>query len=126
MSLFTLYLIITVIPSLNILFTISTIVMVIVATITLVVGLQLVDDCDFKNKEGQFVIKAIKRTVTGLIISVLMCIATPSKEQIYTIVGGYAVTNVEGIDKLPKNMVAAANKFLEEFNTEETKDETLN
>lgn len=40
----------------------------------------------------------------------------PDKEEMYTIIGGYFVTNIEGIDKLPENVIESANKFLEEYN----------
>lgn len=44
----------------------------------------------------------------------------PSEKQMMYLIGGYAATNVENIEKLPKNMVNAANKFLEDY-TEEKK-----
>ena len=45
----------------------------------------------------------------------------PSSKQMMYIIGGYAATNVENIEKLPKNVVNAANKFLESYTQEEKK-----
>jgi len=42
-------------------------------------------------------------------------VLTPSERQIYQIVGAYAVTSIDGIDKLPSNLVGVANKYLEEL-----------
>jgi len=45
----------------------------------------------------------------------------PTQDQMKYVVGGYVVTNVEGIQDLPKNVMGAANKFLEDFNIEDKK-----
>jgi hypothetical protein len=37
----------------------------------------------------------------------------PSEKALYKIIGAYAVTNIEGVEKLPPNIVKAANNFLE-------------
>ena len=42
----------------------------------------------------------------------------PSEKQLYFIAGGYAATNIAGIDKLPGNVVKAANDWLEGINKE--------
>lgn len=39
----------------------------------------------------------------------------PSSKQAWMIVGAYVATNIEGIDKLPKNTVKALNQFLEQY-----------
>ena len=41
-------------------------------------------------------------------------VMTPTKSQMVYLVGGYFVTNVDGIKKMPPNIVKSANKFLEE------------
>lgn len=42
----------------------------------------------------------------------------PKASQMNMIVGGYYVTNLENIDKLPPNILKAANKYLEKINGE--------
>lgn len=37
----------------------------------------------------------------------------PGERHMYLLVGGYAATNIDGIDRLPKNIVNAANAYLE-------------
>lgn len=46
----------------------------------------------------------------------------PSEKQMMYMIGGYAATNVENIEKLPKNVVNAANKFLESYTDAEKKE----
>lgn len=50
-----------------------------------------------------------------LIISLPISIFTPSAETMRWMIGGYIVTNIEGIEKLPPNLVNMANRFLEEY-----------
>ena len=56
--------------------------------------------------------------------ALLFLIATfiPTSKQMMYLIGGYAATNVENIEKLPKNVVNAANKFLESYTDTEKKD----
>ena len=66
--------------------------------------------------------KAIK---TGVIICfpiIFLASFIPSSKQMMYMIGGYAATNVENIEKLPKNVVDAANKFLESYTDTERKD----
>jgi len=51
----------------------------------------------------------------------VMGIMMPNQTQMQYLIDGYAVTNIEGIEKLPKNVMGAANKFLEDFNIEDKK-----
>lgn len=56
----------------------------------------------------------------GLFFGILSAL-TPSEKQLYFIAGGYAATNVEGIEKLPSNLTKAANTWLERL-AEEVKE----
>lgn len=51
----------------------------------------------------------------------IVCLLSPSKESLYTIMGGYYVTHIEGIDKLPPNVVGAMNKFLEQYEDDKSR-----
>lgn len=79
---------------------------------------------EYSNKDGKSEdLLEIRKTGGKYIIifvSVLFASALlPGKAAIYTIAGGYLVTNVEGIEKLPPNMMGAANSFLEKFAKEQ-------
>lgn len=58
--------------------------------------------------------------ISATITIVLMIVAglIPSERQMYAIIGGYYVSNIDGVDKLPKNTVKAMNKFLEKYSEE--------
>jgi len=72
-----------------------------------------------------------KRTIVSVIIFGVLTAAYPSKSDLKWIIGGAMVWNgiayakdIEGAEKLPENMVAAMNQFLEslvEKEAEETK-----
>lgn len=53
--------------------------------------------------------------VAAIIVGAMIAAIVPSERQMWTIVGGYAVTSVEGIEDLPPNMTRAANAFLERY-----------
>ncbi len=78
-------------------------------------GFSLFDDYPWHKK-----IKKIHVAVPFIVMSFAMFI--PSEKQMMYIIGGYAATNVEDIEKLPKNVVDAANKFLESYTDTEKKD----
>ena len=64
---------------------------------------------------GQKFQKASKKAVIISVICLLVSGLSPSRNDWYLIIGGYYVTHIEGIDKLPANTVAAMNRFLEEY-----------
>ena len=64
--------------------------------------------------------KAVKAFIIPIIFFLISSFIPSSKQMMY-LIGGYAVTNVENIDKLPKNVVNAANKFLETYTFEDKK-----
>lgn len=53
-----------------------------------------------------------------LILASIISVTTPDKKSIMIIAGAYSVTNVEGIEKLPPNIVRAANDYLESLTNE--------
>lgn len=60
----------------------------------------------------------LKILIPAAILSMLIGAAIPNERQMYVIIGGYAATNIEGINKLPANLVGAANAYLERLNKE--------
>ena len=63
--------------------------------------------------------------VRALVFTVFVCMVLtailPSRSDVYTIAGAYLVTNVENIEKLPANVVTAANKLLEDYTSHDQK-----
>ena len=57
--------------------------------------------------------------LTVLVCSITVGVLAPTERQIAMIVGGYVATNIEGVEKLPANVVRAANAFLERLANEE-------
>jgi len=52
-------------------------------------------------------------------VAVVIVVFLPNEAQMKYIIGGSYVTNIENIEKLPPNMIDAANKFLEKMNEAE-------
>ena len=78
-----------------------------------------------QDKKAALFVSGRKAFKTGVIIcvpAILFASFIPSSKQMMYIIGGYAATNVENIEKLPKNVVDAANKFLESYTDTEKKD----
>jgi hypothetical protein len=65
------------------------------------------------------VVKVLKRGFAGFLTAMLLMTLIPNTKQAMLIVGGYYVTNLEDINKLPDNTVRAINTFLEEYNLQE-------
>lgn len=66
----------------------------------------------------------LKKAFITFPIIILLSALFPSKQDMYFIGGGYIAieaTKVDGVDKLPANVVKALNTFLEGFEVEEGK-----
>lgn len=75
-----------------------------------------------KTRPDEGYINATKAFLKFLIpLYVIVCVVAllsslvPTKSDIIKIVGGYYITNIENLDKLPPNAVKAANKFLDDY-----------
>lgn len=53
-----------------------------------------------------------KFLIPTFIVSILLGVVTPNKDQLYMMAGGYAVTNSQEIMKLPDNIAKAANVYV--------------
>lgn len=65
-----------------------------------------------EEKVKQIGVKSIRWG--GSLLALLCCLSvfTPSHTQLYAIAGGYVATNTKDIEKLPENLVGAANAWL--------------
>jgi len=70
------------------------------------------------TKRTNTAIKIFKWAILPVVLGMLSNLVPTSKQMMY-LIGGYAVTNVQGVSALPENVVNAANKFLEDFSIEE-------
>jgi hypothetical protein len=85
---------------------------------------------DFKEESNEktkaFFIAHWKKFVVIPLVSTTLLLAYPTKDDLKWIVGGAivwnsaeGVANIKGVDKLPENLVGAANYFLESIYKEE-------
>ena len=56
--------------------------------------------------------KAIRWAASLLALLCLVYVLTPSHTQMYGIAGGYVTTNTKEVEKLPENLIGAANAWL--------------
>lgn len=75
---------------------------------------------DERKQRKATLFKFTKVMASVAVICLLTSIFIPSKEQAIWIAGGHIATNAEGIEKLPDNVVRAANAFLESVSNEES------
>lgn len=67
--------------------------------------------------------KWFKNTLKTIAFCMVISIFIPDNKQMLTLIGGYAVTNNEQIQKLPDNVLKAANAYLEGLVEAPKKDE---
>jgi hypothetical protein len=117
MSLTTLYLI-SILPGLGYLLARFSCILVFAAMVSLAIG-SIEDGMGIESKYKALWLTNMKKWGFATIVcSGLLAVLIPSEKQLYFIAGGYAATNITGIDKLPENVVKAANDWLEGVNKE--------
>lgn len=84
------------------------------ATIFLFMPILLGDEED--SERAKFTLKGMKPIYILCVVFCLFGALLPSEKQIYLIIGGAYATNIDGIEKLPANVVKAANAFLDQYN----------
>ncbi len=80
--------------------------------------LKIVAGHDSSTNAKEFTEIVGRKALVGFCVGVLMLILTaaiPSKSGVYTLIGGYYVTNLDGIKNLPPAALKAANRFLENY-----------
>ena len=118
MSLWMLYIIIVLVPSISSAATGILIAGFIIGVIAISIGPVV-----FMEMENEFVATAktfIKPYIYIMGISAIICVVAPDREDMAYMVGGYFVTNVEQVEKLPDNLVNAANRYLEDYGNKDS------
>ena len=114
-----LWVLFTVIPGLECFFGITAFFSFVSAVVALVIGCNNGPKSYNSNDENilmqstrSFCFKLSRNLIIYSIITAFITSFIPSEKSVYKIIGAYAVTNIEGIEKLPPNLVKAANNFL--------------
>lgn len=111
MSIFTLYFIFVILPSLAVVITALLVLSLAISIVLFAFAFGTV-----RNEElAKSSLKKAKYFAGVFAALTLISIFVPSERQLYTIAGAYAITNIGEIDKLPKNLVDAANAYLEKI-----------
>ncbi|MCK4609487.1 MAG: hypothetical protein KAT71_08390 [Gammaproteobacteria bacterium] len=116
MSVFELYLIFTVIPGIKVVPVVILICFACLAVAAIPVAIETSEEF-FKA----YLSKCLNSAKFLIPLAAVIIVAVPSTDQMKYIIGGSYVTNIENIEKLPPNVVDAANKFLEKMNEESNK-----
>lgn len=111
MSLFTLYLVFVVLPSLACWISIAAVLSTIAAG--LIGSVCAVETEGEERKRG---LRIAKKFLIAAITTGMLSVFLPDKSQIYTVLGAYGATNSAEIMKLPDNIAKAANSYLEKLN----------
>lgn len=112
MDLFTLYLI-TILDGLNGIFRVGLFVgLAAVPTIVLT-------DLVINERVPNYFKRYLRTYVVSMVVVGLLSAVTPTTNQAFMIMGGYYVTNIDDIEKLPPNVIKAANGFIENYLNEE-------
>ncbi|OJW21223.1 MAG: hypothetical protein BGO49_24740 [Planctomycetales bacterium 71-10] len=97
----------------------------VVTFVTSPILLLIVHDVDVSDELKAMAKRWAKRVVIAASACGLISPFLPTRNDWYVMIGGYYVTQVEGIDKLPANVVGAANEFLERYQAEQDGPEVL-
>jgi hypothetical protein len=120
MSILALWLFFTVIPGLEFFLGFTAFFSLVAAVVALVIGCNNEPKSYNSDEENNlmrstrsFCFKLSRNLIIYSIIAAFIGSFIPSEKSMYKIIGAYAVTNIEGIEQLPPNIVKAANNFLE-------------
>ena len=123
MDLSTLYWVL-ILPNIGTFFTIISCLLIIGAG-TIIVSSAMELDGYNVEEERKTKLRATRNKATKFLVVpmalLFVSVFVPSSKQMMYLIGGYAATNVEGVEKLPKNVVNAANAFLEQYTKQDTK-----
>jgi len=72
-----------------------------------------------QDRLARYAPKALLVSSCVAVAATLIAVVLPSESELMRIIGGHVVTNIEGVEKLPPNLIDAANAFLERIQREE-------
>ena len=115
MSVFELWALFVALPTLE---GISTFILVLLCITFVAIGIIfLISEGESWDGTKMFLEK-FKSILIGLLLLGVVGNFVPNEKQIALIIGGAVATNTEGVEKLPENLVKAANSFLERMQEE--------
>ena len=122
MSIYTLWLLIVALPGFGNMFSSLTVMLGFICVIGGLVGgvgyfLTMSDEhsSDEEKKIAGLYPKIFPAALVAWFLAAVLSASIPNERQIQYLVGGYFVTNIDGIEKLPPNLVKSANRFLENY-----------
>ena len=118
MSIFTLYILLTVIPNLREISGVLAIILSVCLLLGAVFMCAVLDACDSDNEDKYRTTGKRLAKVTAIVVAVCCTLSTflPSKDQMLLIAGGSIVTNAEGIEELPNKVAEVANNTIDVAN----------
>lgn len=117
MSLFTLYLLFSLLPNLRQLAE-GQLWIVVILGVIFGGGMCLAGEAerDMPDTIRRWALRVVKVALSLGVFLVMLLTIVPKENQLYLIAGGYAVTNNTELKKLPDNVLHAANSYLERMN----------
>lgn len=116
MSIFILYLLFVLLPNLQETANVAAITSAMLAiAICIIIRFGKIDN-DMSDKTRAFLWHKARWSIGVFFVFGIVSMLAPNQEQIYTIAGAYAVTNDKELQKLPDNLLGAANNYLETLN----------
>lgn len=65
-----------------------------------------------EQRNADALLRWIKRTIPATILGILLMVTVPTESQMRTLVAGWFVTNIEGIEEMPPQLVSTLNEAL--------------
>ncbi len=118
MSLFQLYLFMVILPNIHsTLGSLSIVALIIFLAISVVLTISKAGALEDRgcSSVSQGLKNPWRIAAVVMIVVGALSIISPSDRQIYMVAGGYAATNTKDVEKLPENIVKAANNWLEKL-----------
>jgi len=114
LTLYTMFILLPHIHDLHVLFGVMAGIAGVVAIIPLCIS-RFPESCSEEREVATFFYGKLRRVFQVTSVLFFISLFSPSKEDVYYLVGGYAITNSVEVAKLPENIVGAANDFLESY-----------
>lgn len=116
MSIFELYLLFTLIPSIGAACIVLMALSVVGGTISMFV---VTEEVGYDNSDSirkyKIALKCVKASISIFIVSFALAIFIPSNDEMMLIMGTHYASNIKDVNKLPENSVKVLNKYLTDY-----------